>query len=290
MWSRSVQVGSVGSPTSRTSRQQVIFGDRLGEVGPLHSCPACGRPWECLGYVGRKSLGLRKHGAERACFFLEAWRLTQPTARYARLAALASIYCIAVLLRQPRCFFACVSYRWPIAPSAAPSSEKVLQTWSYNVHAEQVVPKVFHYNTLNHPGMKSVFPLTCWRFNLSKVTFDFAEQRVTGAWRINGRKFLKAPWILLRVAVWPRPGIDLFNHDAHAHLGERGDGLQLFMHSHGIYIWNVCLYRRHERWIMMGPWNLQTSSPLSQELYHNNSLWQLLELAFWWFCLPSRGY
>jgi len=86
--------------------------------------------------------------------------------------------------------------------------------------------------------MKSVFPLTCWRFNLSKVTFDFAEQWVTGAWHINGRKFLKAPWILLRVVVWPRPGIDLFNHDAHAHLGERGDGLRMFTMVYA-FPWNI---------------------------------------------------
>lgn len=109
--------------TSRASRQ-VIFGDRLGEVGPLHSCPACGHP-ECWG-CQEKKLGLRRHGAGREIF---SRHLSQPTARYA-----------PVPLRQPRCFFACVSYRWPIAPSAAPSSEKVLPTWSDNFHAAESCP------------------------------------------------------------------------------------------------------------------------------------------------------
>ena len=90
--------------------------------------------------------GLEETWCGESIFFFEAWTLTEPTATYARLAALVCIYrsCVAAatqalfrlcLLSMAYCAFCCAELR------------EGLQTWSYNVHAEQVVPKVFRYNT-----------------------------------------------------------------------------------------------------------------------------------------------
>lgn len=91
---------------------------------------------------------------------------------------------------------------------------------------------------------------------------DFAEQQEVELGTTSMAEESEKRCGFLQVAVWPRPGIDLFNHDAHAHLGEPVDDFQWFMHVYAFpwKIWGFCLYRRKE----MDPWTLQTSSPLRE--------------------------